>query len=187
MCGRQGSLLPAPQHLLHTHHNCSLQLSPARLRGQGRNPTTPLAITFFHHLDRLTAEPMRHNPVLPGTLESDRSLFPADRVLRALCNHVGAEDEADAMEADMQSERKELGGRAQWRSLDQAVPEAHTVSFPGTCSYTSPELPLTEARVSEVSCSKSILTGTEERETAQHGSLTTQQGGLAGSRSPVGS
>lgn len=45
------------------------------------------------------------------------------------------------MEAEMQNERKELGERTQWKTLDQAVPEAHTASSPGTCSYTSPELP----------------------------------------------
>lgn len=45
------------------------------------------------------------------------------------------------MEVEMQNESKELGERAQWKTLDQAVPEAHMVSSPRTFSYTSQKNP----------------------------------------------
>lgn len=74
-------------------------------------------------------------------LGSDLLPVPADCVPRAFCNHMGSEVKANTMEVEMQNESKELGERAQWKTLDQAVPEAHMVSSPRTFSYTSQKNP----------------------------------------------
>lgn len=65
----KGSPLSAQQRLLDTRSQLFSQAPSPHPRRQGRcrNPTIPLAITFFHHLDRLRDEPMKHNPVFAGT------------------------------------------------------------------------------------------------------------------------